>query len=153
MTRQQRQAIVDDFIGRHGAFRPGAFLAEARSENHPAHGWFTWDDQAAANAHRMEQAREFVRDLRVTFSVEVIERGAVTVREITVPAAVSPMASRAGRGGYMALTPETMPAFREEAAAALATWLRRYEGALVSSGQDTAAIRGVIDALQAEAAA
>jgi hypothetical protein len=151
MTRQDRQAILDDFIARHGRFSPAAFLAEASSDQHPAHRWFTWDDAAAANAHRIDQARDFIRDLRVTFSVEVIERGKVNVREVTVPAAVSPMDGRQGRGGYVALDAANMPVFRQEAASSLAAWLRRYEGAVIAAGQDPSAVRGMIGALSVSA--
>ena len=108
LTKAARQAILDDYLARHnGRFDAGEFLTEVRAggEDHPAFGWFTWDDDRAAHEHRLWQARTFARDLRVTFNVETLERGAVRIRTVEAPRLVSPLEGRqkggspAGQGG------------------------------------------------------
>jgi len=157
LTKADRQAIVDDFVARHGRYDPAEFVAEAAGDNHPAHKWFTWDDEAAAASHRMWQARTFVSGLRVKFSVETIQSGTITIRETTAPAYVSPMEDRRkGGGGYVALAPSdpaAMASFCREASSALSSWLRRYEGALLSAGGSADDIRAQIAALDATTSA
>lgn len=143
-TRKQRQEIVDDFCARNGGrYDPAAFVAEAASPQHPAHEWFAWDDEKAAAEYRLWQARTFVNDLRVTFAVELIERGKVRVSQAEAPALVSPLATRDKGGGYIAVSPdspEAMAALCDEAARSLGAWLRRYGGALTWAGGSTAAM-------------
>lgn len=154
-TKAERQAIVDDFIERHGRYDPAAFVEEARSPQHPAHGWFEWDDKQAAHDHRLWQARSFVRDLRVRFDVEVIERGAVKVRQAETPALISPMETRRAGGGYVPVRPDdpdAMSALCAEAARALDAWLRRYSGAVVAAGGSVKPLEAQARALRKHAA-
>lgn len=44
-----------------GLLRPAAVLERARSANSALHRYFEWDDTAAAEAHRIAQARSVVR--------------------------------------------------------------------------------------------
>lgn len=74
-TKAIREGIVKEFATRHnGVFNPALFLEEVKSRGsrHPAFEWFEWDDGAAASAYRIEQARDFARDLKVSFRVEEI---------------------------------------------------------------------------------
>lgn len=143
LTKAARQAILDDYLARHnGRFDAGEFLTEVRAggEDHPAFGWFTWDDDRAAHEHRLWQARTFARDLRVTFNVETLERGAVRIRTVEAPRLVSPLEGRQKGGGYVTVDPESPEAMRAlcaEAAASLQSWLRRYGGALAWAGGST----------------
>lgn len=43
-------------------------VAAARPARHPLHPCFEWDDQAAAEAWRLDQANNLIRNLRVTFT-------------------------------------------------------------------------------------
>src|SRR3546814_9286039 len=76
-TAAQRQGIIRDFAVRHnGFYNPRLFVEEVLAEgpDHPAHGWFEWDSDRAAHEHRIWQAREFAKGLRVVFTVEEVGR-------------------------------------------------------------------------------
>lgn len=139
-TKELRQQIIRDFAVRHnGNFNPALFLGEVErtGENHPAHGWFEWDNDEAARQHRVWQAREFAAGLRVKFSVEEVVRGKVSVREVEMPFAISPIADRSKGGGYYVAdneNPEHMGELCRQAATSLQGWLRRYQAALVHAG-------------------
>lgn len=151
-TAKRRQEIIDDFMARNGGrFDPAAFVAEAESDQHPAHGWFTWDDAAAAHQHRIAQARSFVHGLRINFTVEVITpteplRAVVT----TAPAYISPLESRR-TGGYIAVDPSNpaaMAGLAREGAIALRAWLRRYGGAVLWAQGEIGAVEAVAKMLE-----
>lgn len=155
-TTTARQAILDEFVARHGGYDPKVFLDEVRLSNggHPAHAWFTWQDHVAADAHRLHEARTFVQGLRVKFDVITTTRGvrAVTVRE--APAYLSPVAGRKAGGGYFATDPNDdthMAELRQQAATALGSWLSRFGSTLDVA--DDRALRRVIDKLSATEAA
>lgn len=44
-------------------------VAAAEDPASPLHQHFNWDDQAAANLHRQEQARALIRSFRISFTV------------------------------------------------------------------------------------
>ena len=151
-TKALRQKIVRDFTDRHGGtFDPEAFVSEVRAkgEAHPAFDWFEWDNDAAAHQYRVDQAREFVRDLRVSFSVEVVgRRGAITIREVEAPFAFSPLGARRGGGGYILTDPtdeEHLIELRRQAARDLRAWVDRYQSVL---GADAAGFERAAIALE-----
>ena len=154
LKKADRQKIVDDFAERNGGqFNPRDFVDDVRQTKgqHPAWGWFTWDDEKAAEDHRIWQARQFVRDLVVLHSVETIYRGKVTVRQVESPAFVSPMDGRREGGGYLSLDPDDpaqMLAFCVEAATSLQSWLRRYSVAVAYSGGSVTSLRKQLTALE-----
>ena len=132
-SRAHRQAIVEDFCRRHnGLYSPDLFLREVQEmgEDHPAFSWFLWDDEDAANEHRLWQARTFVSDLRIKFSVETVNRkGAIRVLVSEAPYALSPVSSRNSGGGYYVTDlndPSHIAELTRQAATSLQTWLRRY---------------------------
>ena len=147
LTRADRQKIIDEFTGRHdGRYDPKAFLSEVSATNgqHQAWGWFTWDDKTASEKQRVWEARKFAGGLVVSFTVETIVRGNVTVRHEEVPAMWSPMDNWRSGGGYEALDPDDpvqMAAFCAEAARSLQSWLRRYGGAVAYAGGSVVGIR------------
>lgn len=155
-TKQQRQQIVRDFAVRHnGHFNPRLFLDEVRGkgEDHPAHGWFTWDAAKAAEAHLLWQAREFASGLVVTFSIEEIGRDkTIRVREMAAPFAISPMETRRKGGGYVVVDPSDPSHMRElcsQAATDLRRWLARYEAAIAHVGGSAASMRKQLTLLEA----
>lgn len=148
----ERQAILDDHVARHGRYDPAVFVAEAASSQHPAHGWFEWDDQSAAGEYRLWQAREFVRGLRIRFTIEMQERNVKGAIEREAPAFLSPVAGRKAGGGYHPVDPNDPEHMRElcrQAAASLGTWLRRYEAALDHAGVTHARVEKLRAALEA----
>lgn len=48
-----------------GRLTPKSVVEKAANPRHPLHRFFEWDDAKAANAHRLEQARELIRIIRV----------------------------------------------------------------------------------------
>jgi hypothetical protein len=52
----------------HGALTPRAVLVEAEPEDSPLHHHFEWDQEAAADAYRLEQARELIRSVMVVYT-------------------------------------------------------------------------------------
>jgi len=47
---------------------PVAIVAEAADETHPLHECFEWDDSLAAEQHRLWQARQLIRSVRVQYN-------------------------------------------------------------------------------------
>jgi hypothetical protein len=136
-TKARRQKIVEDFARRHnGNFNPALFLDEVRrqGESHPAYGWFEWDAAKAAAAYQLEQARDFARDLRVSFKVEeIIAPNQVRIREHPIPMVISPMDGRKRGGGYVLTDPDDPDHIAEhclQAARTLQQWRDRYSAAL-----------------------
>lgn len=53
-------------IERHrGDLRPEYVVEEARSSNSPLHRFFEWDNEKAAEAYRLDQARDLIRRVYV----------------------------------------------------------------------------------------
>jgi len=157
-TKEQRQEIVREFAIRHnGQFDPKLFLQEVRDTgaDHPAHAWFTWDDDKAAREYRIWQARQFARDLKVTFSVQDVGgKQSFSVKRVEVPLVHSPTDGREDGGGYVltdADNEEHMQELCRQGANALAAWLRRYRGAIEYAGGSTQQIERQLKALEAVA--
>lgn len=51
----------------HGRLTPALVVDEARSEDHPLHDRFEWDDGIAGEAYRRTQARELIRSVKISF--------------------------------------------------------------------------------------
>ena len=78
-----------------GEITPADVLADARNPNSPLHSFFEWDDSAAAEAHRIAQARGLIRSvvavyvsddkpaIRTKAYVHVPEKGFPHYREMT----------------------------------------------------------------------
>lgn len=154
-SKARRQEIVREFAVRHnGQFNAALFLGEVREagEKHEAYAWFEWDADKAAQAYQLEQARDFARDLRVSFKVEEIAgKKGMRVREAAMPMVLSPLAGRNHGGGYY-LTNTDDPAHMAEhcrqAAVALRAWIGRYEAALIAAGGTVTYLVQAADALE-----
>lgn len=155
-TKALRQQIVRKFAAsNNGVFSPEGFLAEVRrvGVKHEAYGWFEWNRDEAAQRYQLEQAREFARDLRVTFTVEIVGRNnAITVQHRDAPFVMSPLSTRRAGGGYV-LTDPSQPSHMAElclqAAADLEVWLRRYHSAILYAHGSPAAVERQLSALKA----
>jgi hypothetical protein len=154
-TKQKRQDIVEEFSRRHnGVYNPVVFLDEVKSKgkDHPAYDWFEWNTKKAAQEYHLWQARSFAKDLRINFTVEEVgPTGAVTVRTTEMPMVLSPSNGRKSGGGYV-LTDPNDPAHMAEhchqAAAALRSWLNRYQAALIHAGYGVKVIESVADTME-----
>lgn len=74
--RSQLQQIYDA----HQRLTPQIVVDEARDEGHPLHDRFEWNDKAAAEAHRLDQARRLIRSVRVVYREADEKEAARTVR-------------------------------------------------------------------------
>jgi hypothetical protein len=61
--RDELQKIYDQ----NGRLTPALVVDEARDESHPLHSRFEWDDAAAGEAWRRQQAHELIRSVRVVY--------------------------------------------------------------------------------------
>lgn len=51
----------------HGTLTPDVVVLEAKHPDHPLHSRFNWDDKTAAHEHRLSQAAELIRSVKVRF--------------------------------------------------------------------------------------
>lgn len=155
LTKQQRQEIIREFAVRHnGYFNPKLFFDEVKSagESHDAYEWFEWDRDKGWLEHNYWRSREFANGLQVKFSIEVIGRSKIEVREISMPFALSPTEDRKSGGGYIVSDPndkEHLIELCNQAAADLSRWLRRYQAAVIHAGGSIAAIEKQLRLLEA----
>jgi hypothetical protein len=151
-TKELRQQIVTDFCASHdGEFNPQAFVKEvgASGPDHPAYGWFIWEDDRAAHQYRLERARMFIQGLRISVKVKPFGRsGTMTVKE--APLALSPLSDRADGGGYYIFDEDNPEHIRElcrQGAADLERWLERYTLAVAEAGAKDLPVERLIKAL------
>lgn len=155
-SKEERQRIVEDFARKHnGQYDPALFLKEVKEagKDHAAYDWFEWNTKKAANEFNLWQARAFAKDLRIKFEVEEVGRsGAVTVKTVEAPMVISPTSGRSNGGGYVSFDPSN-PAHQAEhchqAAAALRSWLDRYQAALIHAGYGVRTIEQIAEGMEA----
>lgn len=87
MNAEERQAVraALEALERDGRLTPESVVEVARSESHPLHSYFTWDDSVAAHKYRVDQARVLIRTVKVQLIVE--ERNVRVVRYVRDPEA------------------------------------------------------------------
>jgi len=154
-TKELRQQIVEDFARRHnGLYDPALFLQEVKDagKEHPAHSWFTWNDIDAAAAHRLDQARDFARGLKVVFRIEqVTGPSQVRVHQVEAPLVHSPREGRKDGGGYRLTVPTLDDHLHElagQAADDLRAWAARYKAPLTAAGIADGKIEAIIAKLE-----
>ena len=59
------QQVVQSLYDQHGRVESKALVDAARPETSPAHDAFEWDDAAAAEQHRLQQARRWIRIVKI----------------------------------------------------------------------------------------
>jgi hypothetical protein len=62
--------LVLQGLARKGELTPERVVELARSRSSPLHEMFEWDDEVAAHAHRLQQARAIIRSVRVEVTVD-----------------------------------------------------------------------------------
>jgi hypothetical protein len=69
-----------------GRITPDDIVRAAQDHNSPLHKEFEWDDAAAAQAHRLNQARELIRRVEVHIVINRVQVGVVGyVRDVEQP--------------------------------------------------------------------
>lgn len=82
ITPEVAGKCIEKIIEMKGNITPVALLEAARSEKHPLHNYFIWDDAIAAERYRQEQAGYIIRHI-------VIEPENITDSKIQVRAFVN----------------------------------------------------------------
>lgn len=72
-------------LERNGRLTPEGVVRAAKPDTSPLHPYFEWNNSIAANAHRLEQARQLIRS--VPLILERAERIISTVRYVRDPEA------------------------------------------------------------------
>ena len=71
MTQQQKKQILESIAAQtDGVLLPERVVEVASPIDHPLHPFFEWDDSKAAHTHRLEQARQLIRSVRVKVTVQ-----------------------------------------------------------------------------------
>lgn len=65
VSAEQAGKVCEELRKSDSGLTPQSLLDYSRDENAPTHNEFEWDDAIAANAHRLDQARKLIMDLRV----------------------------------------------------------------------------------------
>lgn len=152
IDREQRQRLIESYARDNGGkFDPAGFVLQVREQgrNHPAYEWFQWDDNAAAEQWRVEQARRFATGLKVIFEVKAV--GGKSVR-VKAPAILSPVEDRSEGGGYYVTDlkqEDHLAELRKQALRDLKSWAHRYEAVLVASGANIGALTLAIEGKKA----
>lgn len=68
-----QQAELRGLATKDGRLEPRRIVDHAMNPSSSLHGLFTWDDQQAAEKYRLQQAREVIRTLRVTMTINRVE--------------------------------------------------------------------------------
>jgi hypothetical protein len=159
LSIEEREEVVREFMERHGGlFDAEAFLEEVRTTGptHRAYSSFQWDDAKAAHEHRLNQARQFLNGLTISFEVrEIGRRGGVTIVPSSAPLLISPLAGRRTGGGYYAFDPDDEDHAAElsaQAASALRSWIARYGSTLHHINVQRSVFEQVARALETYAA-
>ena len=79
----------------HGRLTPDSVVDAAKDEASPLHGFFEWDDDAAAHMFRVEQARHLIRSVRVDVTT--------SHHTVRVPAFVHDPECERGEQGYVSI--------------------------------------------------
>lgn len=110
----------------HGELTAGMVVQSARPKNAPLHPYFEWDDKAAAEEFRLEQARSMIR--RVTFVIEDEDEGVPerSVREFQVVTDVREDAPRAVYRRVTDFSGEEQEEVRERIQRAIASLVAQY---------------------------
>lgn len=60
-------AELEKIENQHGELTPETVVREAKNKRSPLHSAFEWDDKAAAEQHRLQQARQLIASIEVIY--------------------------------------------------------------------------------------
>lgn len=84
MTPAQRAALIA--LEENGRLKPETAIEEARPADSVLHDLFEWDNAVAGERHRLDQAREIIRSIRMEYRYSITEyRCPVYVRDRSLP--------------------------------------------------------------------
>lgn len=132
-VRFQAGAVTDaNMVGRHiemlrekfkGELTPQDILDDARHDNSPLHSFFEWDDSAAAEHYRLQQARGLIRAVVAVYARE--DKPAVRTRAyVHVP---EPSAPHYREASHAMSQTKTRKLVLDRAMSELKAWRTRYK--------------------------
>jgi hypothetical protein len=112
-------------------------LEAARNPSSVLHERFDWDDPHAAEAHRLDQARELIRTCRITV---------ITTPPVVITAYVRDATREPGEQGYRSIA--SLQTDEDAARATVLDEMARVNSA-IARARAVAAALGIVDALEA----
>jgi hypothetical protein len=139
-------ATLKQIEKKNGAIKPDIVVDHARPESSPLHEFFTWDDTAAAEKCRLDEASRLIRSIRI------IKPDMPTAEQPIIRAFVNVKASDDERSfegkGYISFArSQTVESYRDQvlanAKSELQSWARRYKDL-----QEFSAVYAAIDTVE-----
>jgi hypothetical protein len=139
-------ATLKQIEKKNGAIKPDIVVDHARPESSPLHEFFTWDDTAAAEKCRLDEASRLIRSIRL------IKPDMPTAEQPIIRAFVNVKASDDERNfegkGYISFArSQTVESYRDQvlanAKSELQSWARRYKDL-----QEFSAVYAAIDSVE-----
>lgn len=139
-------ATLKQIEKKNGAIKPDIVVDHARPESSPLHEFFTWDDTAAAEKCRLDEASRLIRSIRI------IKPDMPTAEQPIIRAFVNVKASDDERNfegkGYISFArSQTVESYRDQvlanAKSELQSWARRYKDL-----QEFSAVYAAIDTVE-----
>lgn len=129
-TAKQRAAAIRALEDRAGRVRPADLVEAASHRRHPMHDDFIWDDAKAAHQQRLNQARQYIAQVR--FVTTTSSKTITSVAYVHDPAAV------AKEQGYVHVS--RLQSERENATAALLSEMVQVQARLERARELAAAL-------------
>lgn len=123
-----------NIVGRHiemlrekfkGELTPQDVLDDARHDNSPLHTFFEWDDSAAAEAYRLQQARGLIRAVVAVYTRE--DEGKTAVRTRAYVHVPEPSAPHYREASHALSQAKTRKMVLDRAWNELKAWKARYK--------------------------
>ncbi len=130
---------------RRGRLTPQEVVEAARAEASAIHGCFEWDDGKAAEAYRIEQARELIRRVKIEIVVEE--------RSMKIVAYVRDPEKEVGDPGYQSVlrvTKTSAAAMMRNELAAISADMERAVGLAYSKDGELPGLAGKIIGVKAQ---
>lgn len=120
MSRQDDERVLGAILKDFGEVTPEIVVKAASAESHPWHNRLTWDNEKAAHAHRLDQARALIRSV----NYDIV----LTSRVVSCPAYVRDPQRDVNEQGYVSI--RTIRPKSEQARAVLEGEFERVRAAL-----------------------
>lgn len=121
-----------------GELTPEDVLSDAKHNNSPLHSFFEWDDTAAAQQHRLQQARGLIRAVVAIY----VQDDKPAVRQKAYVHINEPAAPHYREASHAMSMTKTRDMVLKQALSELIAWKRRYKDL-----QEFAAVISIIDLL------
>jgi hypothetical protein len=86
-----------------GVISPRSVIEVAKSEDHPLHDYFLWDDTAAANRYRLNQAALLIRRIKIDIIKPAREPKNIKIETTREFPSLSKLRGKENAGSYVAL--------------------------------------------------